>query len=76
MAVKLARGENGLPSVSDAQEALRTLEFVDVATVAAATAQAPRVIRQAIDRGDIQVVRLGRSIRIPTAPLRRAWGLD
>ena len=76
MAVKVERGANGMPSVSAAQEALRTLEFVDVPTLAAATEQSIRVIREAIARGDIKVVRLGRSIRIPTAPLRRAWGLD
>lgn len=76
MAVKLERNSWGKPSVKDAQVALRTREFVDVATLAAATEQSIHVIREAIARGEIKVVRLGRSIRIPTAPLRKAWGLD
>ena len=71
MPIKIERGPGGLPSVADAQEALRTRAFIDVATLAAATEQAPRVIRDAIRAGDIQVVRLGRSVRIPTAPLPR-----
>lgn len=59
-----------------AQEALHSHDFIDVPTLALATSQAERVIRSAIGRGDIKVVRLGRSIRIPTRPLRRAWGME
>ncbi len=59
-----------------AERALAERTVVDVPTLALATGNAERVIREAINRGDIRVVRIGRSIRIPTRPLRRAWGLD
>ncbi len=59
-----------------AQFAFEHRTMVDVRTLAIVTAQAERVIRDGIEAGTIPSVRVGRSIRIPTAPLRRAWGLD
>ncbi|HCS61394.1 MAG TPA: hypothetical protein DIW46_08365 [Microbacterium sp.] len=76
MSVSVDRPSGRKPPVIEAQEALRTRDFVDVPTLAAAMEQSIHVIREAIARGDIKVVRLGRSIRIPTKPLRRAWGLE
>lgn len=76
MPIKIERDSRNMPSVEDAQEALRTKEFIDPYILAAATEQHIDRIREAIANGDIKVVRFGRNIRIPTAPLRRAWGLD
>lgn len=55
---------------------LRDAAFVDVPTAALALGVAQRIIRDAIDRGEIRAVRVGRSIRIPAAPLRLAWGIE
>ena len=76
MPIKIERDSRWMPSIEDAQLALRTKDFVDAYIVAAATEQDIGAIREAIANGDIQVVRFGRNIRIPTAPLRKAWGLD
>jgi len=59
-----------------AEYRFNTSTLVDVRTIAIVTCQAERVVRKAIADGEIKVVRIGRSIRIPTAPLRRAWGMD
>lgn len=76
MPVRIKSVQAGALTVEDAQRALRERDFVDVHILALATEQSERVVREAIARGDIRTVRLGRSIRIPTAPLRKAWGLD
>ncbi len=76
MAVRLKESAERRAAREAAETALAERPLIDVRTAALATGNAEGVIREAIARGDIQVVRLGRSIRIPTAPLRRAWGLD
>jgi len=47
-----------------------------VAEVAAFLTSHPDTVRTAIDRGEIRVLRLGRKILIPTAPLLEQLGAD
>ena len=77
MALKI-RDESALDRAEReaAQLAFETRTMVDVKTLAIVLGQAERVIRDGIADGSIPSVRVGRSIRIPTAPLRRAWDLD
>ncbi|MFT4235288.1 MAG: helix-turn-helix domain-containing protein [Microbacterium sp.] len=59
-----------------AQEAIRRYDVVDVNIVCDALRQSPRVVRAAIESGDLKAIRLGRSVRIPTAQLRDLLGID
>lgn len=60
-------------------EALREVTeaaTVKVPTVAVLVRQSERVVREAIAAGELPSIRLGRSIRVPSAPLRRMLGIE
>lgn len=59
-----------------ARDLLRTLDVIDVPTLALVLQQAEQVVRKGIADGEIHAIRIGRSIRIPTAPVRRMLGIE
>lgn len=68
--------EGGLSALKRARVALDEELTVDVPTAMVLIGQGEHTVRAAIARGDIASVRIGRSIRVLTAPLRRQLGLD
>jgi len=65
-----------LPSAEEALEEIRTKPAVPAwPTVGVALDLSKGATYQAVRRGDFEVVRFGRLIRVVTAPLRRQLGM-
>ena len=76
MAIKTRMSDDERAEYEQAREALRTLDVIDVPTLALVLQQAEQIVRKGIADGDIPSIRIGRSFRIPTAPIRRMLGID
>ncbi|WP_022887936.1 hypothetical protein [Agromyces italicus] len=63
-------------TADDAMQALLTQTTITPDQAARVVGQSGYTVRLAIERGDIASMRLGRNIRVLSAPLRRQLGLE
>ena len=65
-----------IPPRDDARAKLQSNDTISILETAAVTQYGEQAIRQAVRNGDIAAIRLGRNIRVLSAPLRRQLGIE